>query len=98
MIIKNLGNALPFTIKSIEVWEVCTCMQNCKLKIMLRIVAVSVNIKREMESLIVTKLLILLEKLTLLHANNKGVDQPEHLHSLISTFVVHFLESIETSP
>ena len=26
----------------------------------------------------------------LLHANNKGADQPAHLHSLISTFVVHF--------
>ena len=23
-------------------------------------------------------------------ANNKGADQPVHLHSLISTFVVHF--------
>ena len=28
------------------------------------------------------------------YANNKGADQPAHSHSLISTFVVHFLDSI----
>ena len=27
-------------------------------------------------------------------ANNTGADQPGHLHSLISTFVIRFLESI----
>ena len=27
-------------------------------------------------------------------ANNTGADQPAHLHSLISAFVVRFLESI----
>ena len=27
-------------------------------------------------------------------ANNKGADQPAHLRSLISTFVIHLLESI----
>ena len=27
-------------------------------------------------------------------ANNTGADQPAHLRSLISTFVIHFLESI----
>ena len=27
-------------------------------------------------------------------ANNKGADQPVHLHSLISAFVIHLLESI----
>ena len=27
-------------------------------------------------------------------ANNKGADQPAHVHSLISTFVLHLLESI----
>ena len=88
-------NALPQTIKRIEVCQVC--IQNCMLKFKMRIVAVSVNIKRETESPIVTKLFILLEKLTLLHANNKSVDQPEHLHSLISAFAVHFLQSIKTS-
>ena len=30
----------------------------------------------------------------LLHVNNKGADQPAHLCSLISTFVVHFLGNI----
>ena len=30
----------------------------------------------------------------LCHANNKGADQPAHLRSLISTFVVHCLDSI----
>ena len=34
------------------------------------------------------------EKLTLLHANNKGADQPAHLRSLISTFVICFFESV----
>ena len=28
------------------------------------------------------------------YANNKGADQTAHLHSLISTFVVHHLDSI----
>ena len=28
------------------------------------------------------------------YANNKGADQPAHPHSLISTFVVHCLDSI----
>ena len=28
------------------------------------------------------------------YANNKGADQPAHLHSLISTFVVHCLDSM----
>ena len=27
-------------------------------------------------------------------ANNTGADQPVHMHSLISAFVIHFLESI----
>ena len=36
----------------------------------------------------------LLESLTLLYANNKGADQPVHPRSLISTFVIHYLESI----
>ena len=27
-------------------------------------------------------------------ANNTGADQPVHLHSLISAFVIHFLECI----
>ena len=35
------------------------------------------------------------EKLTLLHANNKDQDQPAHSHSLISTFVIRYLESIK---
>ena len=34
------------------------------------------------------------KKLALLHANNKGADQPAHLRSLTSTFVICFLESI----
>ena len=34
------------------------------------------------------------ESLTLLHANNKGTDQTAHLRSLISVFVIGFLESI----
>ena len=29
------------------------------------------------------------EDLTSLHVNNKGTDQPAHLHSLVSTFVIH---------
>ena len=33
------------------------------------------------------------ENLTL-HANNKGADQPAHERSLISTFVIPYLESI----
>ena len=28
------------------------------------------------------------------YANNKGADQPVHMHSLISTFVVRYLDSI----
>ena len=28
------------------------------------------------------------------YANNKGADQPAHLRSLISTFVVRFLDSV----
>ena len=35
-----------------------------------------------------------LENLFMPYANNKGADQPEHPHSLISTFVVHCLDSI----
>ena len=35
------------------------------------------------------------ENLTLLHANSKGADQPAHLHSLISTIVIGFLQSIQ---
>ena len=27
-------------------------------------------------------------------AKNKGVDQPEHPHNLISTFLIHLLESV----
>ena len=34
------------------------------------------------------------ENLFLPYANNKGVDQPAHQHSLISTFVVCCLDSI----
>ena len=35
------------------------------------------------------------EKMCLMpYANNKGADQPEHPHSLISVFVVHCLDSI----
>ena len=34
------------------------------------------------------------ENLSLGFANNKGADQPAHLHSLISTFVIRLLESI----
>ena len=30
----------------------------------------------------------------MLYANNKDADQPAHPHSLISIFVVHFLDSI----
>ena len=34
------------------------------------------------------------ENLFMLYANNKGTDQPAHLRSLISTFVVRCLDSI----
>ena len=34
------------------------------------------------------------ENLFLPHANNKGADQPAHLHSLINAFVVRCLDSI----
>ena len=34
------------------------------------------------------------KNLTLLHANSKGSDQPAHLHSLISAFVIGFLQSL----
>ena len=34
------------------------------------------------------------EKLIFWHANNKGADQPAQMRSLISTFVIHSLESI----
>ena len=34
------------------------------------------------------------ENLILLHVNNKGAYQPAHLRSLISAFVVCYLESI----
>ena len=34
------------------------------------------------------------ENLSMPYANNKGADQPAHLRSLISTFVVHSLDSI----
>ena len=34
------------------------------------------------------------EKLILLHVNNECADQPEHLHSLISPFVIHSLGCI----
>ena len=34
------------------------------------------------------------ENLVLLHANNKGADQPGHPHSLIIAFDIHSLESI----
>ena len=34
------------------------------------------------------------ESLTLLHANNKGVDQPAHPHSLISALVIRSLTSM----
>ena len=37
------------------------------------------------------------EKVTLLYANNKGADQPSHRRSLISTFVICFLESLIVS-
>ena len=35
-----------------------------------------------------------MRKPVLPYANNKGADQPAHLHSLISAFVVHCLDSI----
>ena len=34
------------------------------------------------------------EILTLFYANNKGADQPAHLRSLISAFVIRYLDSI----
>ena len=34
------------------------------------------------------------ENLTLLHVKNKGADQPAHLRSLISTFVIRYIASI----
>ena len=37
------------------------------------------------------------ESLTLLNANNKGADQPAHLRSLVSAFVIRFLESKNTT-
>ena len=37
------------------------------------------------------------ENLIMAYVNNKGTDQPGHPCSLISTFVVHFLDSIITS-
>ena len=41
-----------------------------------------------------TKWALTRENLSLTFANNKGADQPTHLHRLISTFIIHFLESI----
>ena len=35
-----------------------------------------------------------MRKPVMLNVNNKGADQPAHPHSLISTFVVHCLDSI----
>ena len=35
-----------------------------------------------------------MRKYVMSYANNKGADQPVHLRSLISTFVVHCLDSI----
>ena len=32
--------------------------------------------------------------MNLLHANNKGVDQPAHMRSLVSALVIRYLESI----
>ena len=40
------------------------------------------------------KPLIIIENLHLLHAYNKGADQPAHLRSLISAFVIGNLESV----
>ena len=34
------------------------------------------------------------DNLILFYANNKGADQPVHLHSLISAFVIRYLDSI----
>ena len=33
--------------------------------------------------------------MTFLHANNKGADQTAHMRSLISAFVIRYLEGIE---
>ena len=35
-----------------------------------------------------------MRKCVMSYANNKGADQPAHLRSLISAFVVHSLDSI----
>ena len=35
------------------------------------------------------------ENLSLLHANNKGIDQPPYPRSLISAFVILYLENTE---
>ena len=37
---------------------------------------------------------LIIRNMFLPYENNKGTDQPAHLLSLISTFVVHFLDSI----
>ena len=37
---------------------------------------------------------VMREKLTLLHVNNKGTDQPAHPCSQISTFVFPFLQTM----
>ena len=34
------------------------------------------------------------QNLTMLHANNKGTDQPVHVHRLISNFIISSLENI----
>ena len=34
------------------------------------------------------------KKTWLLHVHNKGADQPAHLHSLISAFVIGYMESV----
>ena len=38
------------------------------------------------------------ENLSFLHGNNKGTDQPVHLSSLVSAFVIHYLECIIAKP
>ena len=42
--------------------------------------------------------IIIWEKLFMPYANNKGADQPAHLHSLISAFVVRCLDSTISAP
>ena len=37
------------------------------------------------------------ENLTVLHASNKGADQPVHLHSLISTVVISLMGRKESN-